>query len=805
MGLAWVHRRLCGGAALTVVASAIAWGTLGPTPASGASECASLGEAAHFVAFSHADFNASPPGGENISGRIAAAADVTLGGPGSAGVFVTGATGDVSPTVIAGHDLKAGQSGSGGTLSGGATYGNAANIASNFYVTPPAQRGPVPFSFDDEFASLRSLSASLYDLSAKGTAAGIVSVNPYTHALEMTGSAAGLNVFTVSASQLTQAPGVTITLTQPGATALINVTTDTDLTVSLQYMSLSGVDAAHVAWNLPLATSLRISGSVPWQGLVLAPNAAVTMDSNGQFNGQVIAASVPSASRTLNKVAFAGCLPPPQPTTPPDESLTLTALCVDVNGDLDMRLRNTGDEARSGQWVDQGGTDFGHFDVAAHHDLFFDVQNPTSTSVIAATSGATTVTAPGTTAPCQGQITVRLITVGPAPEGASWDVRLDAGVEPVPVITLGSGEQSTRTVPGGYLPGSAPIDQVIGGVAYTVSVPDTLGGTATVSLNPIEILDGQHEIVTVTIAFEEPPPGPGVVEPEQPEQPTLPPGAPNPLPGPDLGSSTSGTDLSITNQITPRRLPVGGTVITVSHVRNLGHAPAVGVVAREVPQYHPAQANSVAHVLSLTTTRGHCTSRRPVHCDLGTLAPGTTVTIRSRTQVLVAAPLRSIVVVSSDTPETNTTNNMAIALVTSFAPAAKIRAGISAPPLVHVGQRLRYRVTVTSGTTSAHAVRLCTKTPATLIAVRAPGTFAYRGLRCATTDHLGAGRSFGFTVSGLASARGHVFPSTSATAVDAARPAHASTRVVVLGPVLACSAIARRATTPGAPRARAAC
>ena len=804
MGRAWVHRRLCGGAALIVVASAIAWGTLGPTPASGAGECASLGEAAHFVAFSHADFNASPPGGENISGRIAAAGDVTLGGPGSAGVFVTGATGDVSPTVIAGHDLKAGQSGSGGTLSGGATYGNAANIASNFYVTPPAQRGPVPFSFDDEFTSLRTLSASLDD---QGQSAGARDrqrqpVHPRARA---NGPDAGLNVFTVSAAQMTQAAGVTITLTQPGATALINVTTDTDLVVLLQYMNLSGTSASHVAWNFALATNVTISGPEAWQGLVLAPNAQVSLDSNGQFNGQVVAATIPAASRTLTKVAFAGCLPPPQPTTPTDESLTLTALCVDVNGDLDMRLRNTGDEARSGQWVDQGGTDFGHFDVPAHNDLFFDVQNPTSASVIAATSGATTVTAPGTTAPCQGQITVRLITVGPAPDGASWDVRLDAGVDPVPVITLGSGEQSTRTVPGGYLPGSAAIDQVIGGVAYTVSVPDTLGGTATVSLNPIEILDGQHEIVTVTIAFEQPPPGPGVVEPEQPEQPTLPPGAPHPLPGPDLGSSASGTDLSITNQITPRRLPVGGTVITVSHVRNLGHAPAVGVVAREVPQYHPTRANSVAHVLSLTTTRGHCTSRRPVHCDLGTLAPGDTVTIRSRTQVLVAAPLRSIVVVSSDTSETNTTNNIAIALVTSFAPTAKIRAGISAPPVVHVGQRLRYRVTVTSGTTSAHAVRLCTKTPATLIAVRAPGTFAYRGLRCATADHLGAGRSLAFTVSGLASARGHVFPSTSATAVDAARPAHASTRVVVLGPVLACSAIARRATTPGAPRARAAC
>ena len=651
---------------------------------------------------------------------------------------------------------------------------------------------------------MRTLSASLADEAQ--SAGSTVSLNPYSHALELTGTNAGLNVFTVSAAQITQAAGVTITLTQPGATALINVTTDTDLVVSLQYMNLSGTSASHVAWNFALATTVTISGPESWQGLLLAPNAQVNLDSNGQFNGQVIAASVPSANRTLNRVAFAGCLPPPQPISPPDESLTLTALCVDINGDLDMRLRNTGDEARSGEWVDQGGTDFGHFDDPAHHDLFFDVENPTSTSVIAATSGATTVTAPGTTAPCRGQITVRLITAGPAPAGATWDVRLDAGVDPVPVTTLGSGEQSTRTVPGGYLPGSVPIDQVVGGVAYTVSVPDTLGGSAFVSLNPIEILDGQDEIVTVVITFEESgggePEKPNVVEPGQP---TLPPGAPDPLPGPDLGSSASGTDLSITNQITPRRIPVDGTVSTVTQVRNVGKLPAVGVIAREIPQYHPAKANTVAHVLSLTTTRGHCMSHRPVHCDLGTLAPGTTVTIRTRTRVLVAAPLRSIVAVSSDTAETNTTNNIAIALVTSFVPTATIRAGISAPPVVHVGQRLRYRVTVASGTTGAHTVRLCTRTPATLIAVRAPGTFAYHGRRCTTAAHLGAGRSLSFTVSGLASARGHVFPSTTATAVDAARPVGASTHVVVLGPVVACTATARRAMTARPPRARAAC
>ncbi len=804
MGLAWGNRRLLGGAVATVVASAVAWGQLSPASASGAGECASLGQAAHFAAFSHGDFNASPPGGESITGRIAAAGNVTFGGPGSGGVFVSGATGDTSPTVIAGHDLRVGQSGAGGTLSGGATYGNAVSVAANFFVTPPATKATAPFSFDDEFTSLRTLSASLAD---QGQSAGAtVRLNPDSHALELTGPNAGLNVFTVSAAQITQAAGVTITLTQPGATALINVTTDTVLSVSLQYMNLSGTSASHVAWNFALATNVTISGPEAWQGLLLAPNAQVSLDSNGQFNGQVVAATIPEASRTLTKVAFTGCLPPPQPTSPADDSLTLTALCVNATGDLTMRLRNTGDQTRTGRWVDQGGTDFAPFSVPAHSDLFFDVQDPTANSIIVVTSGATTVTAPGTTAPCQGQITVRLVTSGPAPDGATWDVRLDAGVDPAPTVTLGSGEQRTITVAGGYTSGAAPIDQVIGGVAYTVSVPDTLGGTATVSLNPIEILDGQHEFVTVTIAFEQPPPGPEVVEPEQPEQPTLPPGAPDPLPGPDLEASASGTDLSITHQVSPPRVRVDGTVTTITRVRNLGHTAAVGVVAREIPQYHPAQANQVAHVLSIATTRGRCASRRPVSCSLGTLDPGASVTIRTRDRVLVAAPLRSIVVVSSDTPETNTTNNIAIARVTALAPTPHIAAAIGAPSVVHVGQRVRYRVTVTAGgKAGADSVRLCSRPPASLIAVRAPGTFSYRGRRCATAGHLGAGRSLTFTVSGLASARGLVFPVGIATATGVTRPVHAATRVVVLGPLVACAATAHDVTRHRPPIARAAC
>lgn len=785
-----------------------AWAAPRVAPRDAASGCASLGQAEQFVAFSHDKFNASPAGGETLTGRIAAAGNVTLGG----GVYVRPASGDTSPAVIAGGDFTAGQSGTGGEVQGSVLYAGSAHVAANFVIHGGSQHGDPPFNFDDEFESLALLSASWADLGQSPGAT--VALNPYSHALELTGTEDGLNVFTVDGDQLAQAAGVVVTLTQPGATALINVTTDTDLAMSFQYENLSGTaDAAHVAWNFPLATTLAITGSVSWQGMLLAPNATVMEAANGQFNGQLIAKTIPAADRTMNLVAFAGCLPPPEPVeppSPPDDTLKLKALCVNAAGDLTMRMRNSGDVGRNGTWLDNGGSDSGTFDVPAHSDEFFDVQDPSSGGVIEATADTTTVSAPTISRRCQGRITVHLVTRGPAPAGASWNVRLSDGAGVSSTLALGAGDSETVRVPGGYVSGVAPIDQVVGGIAYVVSLEDTHGGDATISLNPVEILDRQHELVVVTITFEEetvtPPTRP---LPEGPDQPTLPPGAPVPPIAPDLEGGVHGTDLAIAHSITPRRVLVGGTITTLTRVRNRSHVSADNVVAREIPQYRPAHANSVARVLSLTTTRGHCTHRRPVRCELGTLAPGAVATIRTRTRLLVPGFLRSVVTVSSRTPETNTANNMAIAAVTAVAPKVVLHARVSAPRVTRVGTRIAYHVSVTAGgTAGATSVRLCTRVPTNLFRIRSSGTIRYRGMLCRNLSHLGRGHSIGFTTSGVASAHGHLFPSAHATALGAT--SHAVTHILVLGPLVACPSRAGgdglpAASTEQPPTARAAC
>ena len=560
-------------------------------------------------------------------------------------------------------------------------------------------------------------------------------------------------------------------------------------------------------WNLPLATGLAVTHGVAWQGSILAPNAAVTGTNEPQLNGQLIAASVPDSTWVINRVKYTGCLP--LPPGPPDTTLSLAPLCIDANGVLDMRMRNTGDQTRDVTWKDLGGPDSGSFDIPAHSDFFFYVHGGGAASVVVATAGMTTVQANGTGAHCQGQITVQLVTEGDAPAGQTWDVGIsngdNGGVSHV--LTLGSGASGTVTVPGGYVAGVAPIDEVVGGAAYTISVDDPHGAESTsVSLNPVQILDGQNEFVIVTLVYGTgiPGTGPPVEPPTGPEQPTLPPGVPAPPPGPNIVPGTAGADLAITHQITPGRLPVGGTIETVTRVTNLGDQAAHGVVVREIPQYRKLTANLVAHVLTLTTTAGTCTQRWPVRCSLGTLAPGATVTIRTRTRILVAASLRSIVVVSSQTPETNTANNMAQANVTAFS-SASVHAQISAPPSGRVAARLTYRVSATPGHTSQRTdVRLCTQPPRSFVQVSAPGTYRYRGLYCRNYTRVKPGGSVSFLVTAFPSATGRLIADARATAVGAPRESRASAPILV-GAAVACPAAIGTAARRQRPTAHAAC
>ena len=730
-----------------------------------------------FAVFSHGAFTAAAGGGTTIVGRIAAAGDVTLDG-----VFLGPGPADPSPTVVTGGSLIAGRTtGQGGTLNGGVRYADELDIAQNFQVNGDRIHADPPFSFAGEFTSLALLSDTW--AARDQTPGATVTLQPWGE-LQLVGTSTGLNVFTIDAADFAgaQIGGVSVTLPSETASALVNVTSNTDLTFGPQYLNVSPAGIAdQLIWNLPLATGLHVTRGVGWKGLVLAPNATVRGDGRPQLAGQLIAKSVPGGEWVFTGTPLADC--PPGPVKP-DSSLALEALCVDPFGNLAMRLRNTGGRDRDVHWDDLGGPDFGDFVAHAERDEYFNVREGGADSRIRVTAdGGTTITADGTGERCAGEITITKLTSGDAPAGP-WTIELagaDGGT--VRSAQLAAGESATFDALGGYEPGTAQFGQIVGGIVYTVREDDTLGGTATISHNPVEILTGQHEIVTVTNQFEptgptDPPP------PIDPEQPTLPPGVPDPPPGPDLGGVLPGVaaaDLEVHHTLGPRSAPVGTAFRFRTRVRNLGNAPAVGTVLRELPQLRKADEARVADVLSITTSKGECRTSRPLRCTLGRIAPGGQVVVRTRARVHRVGTLRSVVFVSSRSPESNTTNNTSLAPLTVTA-APHLRVRIAAPPTGSVGVPFDYRVSVTgTGRHGAQYVRLCAPRPDDVTGVRAAGTFAYRGARCRDIRNLPAGRTVSFAVTATPAATGRLDLIARATAIGLARGERDRTQVLVAG------------------------
>src|SRR5512133_2741567 len=103
-------RRLGCGIALVAVAAAVSAPTAGTArPIARAAACDALGAADAYGIFAHE--NVTVPSGVFMSGRIAAAGDVTLG----SGATVNGSP---SPAIVAGRDFIAGKSGGGGSVTG---------------------------------------------------------------------------------------------------------------------------------------------------------------------------------------------------------------------------------------------------------------------------------------------------------------------------------------------------------------------------------------------------------------------------------------------------------------------------------------------------------------------------------------------------------------------------------------------------------------------------------------------------------------------------------------------------------------
>lgn len=727
-------------ALLLLVAAASGQGG-SPAPAA----CQDLGPVApDFGVFLRTAYSAS---NTQLEGRLA------VGGSANLSNWAAGTALPPDPArldAIVGGDLSVANS---RLPNGSATYGRT------LVGTLPApngtvRRAPPPFSIGSAMTELEVRSVALGQIVPTGTVSG-----PAAGTLTMSGSDPGRNVFTLAATTLQSAQRIEIRV-PAGSTALVNVTGSTYSTV--QDVQLTSVEtaagASRTLWNFPNANALQIGPGVAWQGTVLAPFAGIRLPPRGSVAGQVIGRSLVQAGTIGGR--FDGCVTPPvRPSAP----LSLTSLCVDPVADtVALRLRNETADARHVEWEDRSSAQQGSFTVGPRHDHVFLVAQGTVPHDVVARAGDATAEARTTTRRCQGTIVLRKVVTGTgAPADGRWRIEVSGGNGVARAVTLAAGGRAALRLPGRIEPGEVPLGVLPGGVQYTVTEPDTQGAASTtIDYAPVTILDGDVERVTIVndyVARPEPPPPPvppgetGVL----PIEPVLPPGTPLGRPGPGIVVAPGAADLAIDERIAPSRIVRNGVVAVVVRVRNAGSVAAVGTVAREIPQLDPLNPNRTARVLSVSSSGGStaCSRRRPVRCELGTLQPGQEVVVRVAARVLAAHPLRSVVMVSALTPDTNATNNFDHAHLGVVLPPPRVAAAIAAPRAVRAGAPLSYRVSaIGTGRRGARFVRFCHRPPAGLLVSSAPGAFRRGDLLCRDVPRLGRGQRSSFAVRAVAAA-----------------------------------------------------
>jgi choice-of-anchor A domain-containing protein len=735
-----------------------------------AAECAAPGVPGQFDVFVRGGLTTA---NETIPGRVAAGGDAVLTGP-TIGTSPPLTQDPNRADVVVGNNLTVNN---GGTVATGkVTHGGTFNQVNGTLTTLGGVKQEQPtFDFADQFATLRDRSAQWAGLAANGTISGP------TYGTIFKGTDPDRNVFALTASQLQGIGQVTFDVPTT-STVLVNVSGS--FTSATYTIALNGLPPEKLLWNFSLATTVKVNS---WSGTILAPDASVSI-TNGTYNGSVVARELSINGVGFNHHPFGGCLPPA-----PANDLSLASLCTDTLTDRHtLRLRNTGASARSAQWRDLDSAQQGDLNAPAESDTFFDVLGGGTPHRIVVTSGSTTLEQTTGTNACRGTIAVTKVVTGDGvPPAGPWMIVVKGNNSFSGTLALVAGAEGSLVVPGRYQTGSVPIGKIAGGYDYTITEPDPLGGVASVDRTLVTITNGKTERVTVGNHFEATPPEPP--EPPTPPvptppQPPLPPGPPQPLPGPDLilaASLAGGADLEITERTSPRVVTVGNVISVTVRVRNHGPLPAIGVVAREIPQVAPRHPNQVATILgvkpSLRAT-SLCTSTRPVRCGPATLAVGAEATIRVRARMLQAGAYKSVVVVSSVTPDNNTTNNAAASGLVVTRPA-NVAVGVRAPAVTRVGEPVAYRVVARgTGSDGAEAVRFCHRPPADLLITSAPGTFLYRGRVCRDVSRLGRGQRASFTVHAIAAARaaGRTLRLRATATAPDARPAAGSDRIAVI-------------------------
>jgi choice-of-anchor A domain-containing protein len=188
--------------------------------------------------------------------------------------------------------------------------------------------GTSPIDFASEKTTMTTLASNLAGLTTNGTAT--VDKNNSSW-LDLTGTSKTLNIYNVTASQLSSKELNFITdSNDKGATIIVNVTGSATDTLSYAVM-VNGVqeqdgndDNGLILFNFETASSVAINAQ--FDAALLAPNAVVTA-SGGQLGGNIIAASI-GLTDEIHNDEFVGILPSFASAVPEPASFTLLATGV---------------------------------------------------------------------------------------------------------------------------------------------------------------------------------------------------------------------------------------------------------------------------------------------------------------------------------------------------------------------------------------------------------------------------------------------------------------------------------------------
>lgn len=218
-----------------------------------------------------------------------------------------------------------------GTINGKITYANNYSNA-HTTVSGTVTKGAVTVPID--FAAARTyytdLSTNLASLATTGSTS-----QAYGN-LRLTGSGAGLEVFSLTTAQLASTNYFEFSSGfASNATILVNVS-GTSASASNFGFNLGSANRQRILFNFDEANAVNLA-NIGWEGSVLAPKATVTAN-NGQFNGNLIAKNM-NGSMEFHNTGYNGVLPSGATSVPEGGAGLFYLLGLPVIGLLVLRQR----------------------------------------------------------------------------------------------------------------------------------------------------------------------------------------------------------------------------------------------------------------------------------------------------------------------------------------------------------------------------------------------------------------------------------------------------------------------------------